>query len=166
MDDYLHSFPSLEQIVSVVVDVTELLKTSGFNLFNLVSNNQEILKIYHTTVTIKKQTSKRIFNQTSIERTLGILWDPEQDVLRSKVINKEVSDSNRGILSFVSSIFDPLGILTPALIKPKSIIQDLWKQIIDCDHPIPLDILDRQKKLKDTLDRLRAIEIPRWCRYT
>ena len=73
MDDYLHSFPSLEQIVSVVVDVTELLKTSGFNLFNLVSNNQEILKIYHTTVTIKKQTSKRIFNQTSIERTLGIL---------------------------------------------------------------------------------------------
>ena len=35
MDDYLDSCPSLEQAVSVIVDVIQLLKTSGFNLLNL-----------------------------------------------------------------------------------------------------------------------------------
>ena len=126
MDEYLHSCPLLEQAVSVTVDIIQLLKTSEFNPFNLVSNNQEILK--HTTqkLLLKNKLVNLDLNQTSIERTLGILWVPEQDVLRVKVINKEVPDTKRGILSFVSSIFDPLGIHTPALIDPKCIIQDLW----------------------------------------
>ena len=32
MDDYLDSFPSLEQAISVIVHVIQLLKSSGFNL--------------------------------------------------------------------------------------------------------------------------------------
>ena len=32
MDNYLDSFPSLEQAISVTVDVIQLLKSSGFNL--------------------------------------------------------------------------------------------------------------------------------------
>ena len=70
------------------------------------------------------------------------------------------------MLSFIGSIFDPLGILASALIEPKCIIQDLWKQSIDWDHPIPLDILDKWKTWEDTLDSLTTIEIPRWYRYT
>ena len=126
MDDYLDSCPSLEQTVSVIVNVIQLLKTSGFNLLNLVSNNLEILKYTTQKLLLKNKLVNLDLNQTSIEQTLGILWVPEQDVLRVKVINKEVPDTKRGIMSFVSSIFDPLGILTPALIDPKCIKQDLW----------------------------------------
>ena len=126
MDDYLDSCPSLEQAVSVIVDVIQLLKTSAFNLLNLVSNNLEILKYTTQKLLLKNKLVNLDLNQTSIERTLGILWVPEQDVLRVKVINKEAPDTKRGIMSFVSSIFDPLGILTPALIDPKCIKQDLW----------------------------------------
>ena len=72
----------------------------------------------------------------------GILRDQEQDVLWIKAINKEVPNIKQGILSFVNSIFDPSGILTPALIEPKCIIQDLWKHNIDWDLPMPSDILD------------------------
>ena len=126
MDDYLDSCPSLEQAVSVIVDVIQLLKTSGFNLLNLLSNNQEILKYTTQKLLLKNKLVNLDLNQTSTEQTLGILWVPEQDVLRVKVINKEVPDTKRGIMSFVSLIFEPLGILTPALIEPKCIIQDLW----------------------------------------
>ena len=105
-------------------------------------------------------------NQTSIERTLVILLDLVHDVLRIKVINKEVSNTKRGILSLVSSILDPLGILISVLLELKCIIQDLWKQNIDWDYPIPLDILDRSKKWKNTLDSLGTIEILRWYKYT
>ena len=158
MDDYLDSFPSLELVISMIVDVIQILKISGFN--------EEILKYTTQELPLKNKLVNLDLNQTSIECTLGILWYPEQDALRIKVINKEVPNTKRGILSFVSSILNLLGILTPALIEAKYIIQDLWKQNIDWDHPIPLDILGWWKRWKDTLDSLRAIEIPRWCRYT
>ena len=161
MDDYFDSFPSLEQAISVIVDVIQLLKLGGFNLTKFVSNNLEILKYTTRELPSKNKLVNLDLNQTSIEQTLGIFWDPEQEVLRIKVINKKVPNTKRGILSFVSSIFDLLGILTPALIEPKCIIQDLWKQNIDWDHPIRLDILDRWQKWKNTLDSLRTIEIPR-----
>ena len=141
MDDYLDSFPSLEQAVSVIVDVIQLLKTSEFNLTKFVANNQEILKYTTQELPLKNKLVNLDLDQTSIEQMLGLLWSPEQDVLRIKVINKEVPNAKQGILSFVSLIFDPLGILTPALIEPKCIMQDLWKQNIYWDHPIPLDIL-------------------------
>ena len=137
MDDYLDSFLSLEQAISITVDVIQLLKTSGFNLTKFVSNNQVVLKYTTQELPLKNKLVNLDLNQTLIEQTLVILWAPEQHVLRIKVINKEVSNTKQGILNFVSSIFNPLGILTLVLIEPKCIIQDLWKQNIDWDHPIP-----------------------------
>ena len=129
-----------------------------------MSNKQEIIKYTTQELPSKNKLVNVDVKQTSTERALGILWDSEQDVLRIKEINKEVPNTKRGILSSVSSIFNPLGILT--LVEPKCIIQDLWKQKIDWDHPIPLDILDRWQKWESILDSSRTIQIPRWCRYS
>ena len=56
---------------------------------------------------------------TPIRRTLGVLWDTEDDLLKVKTIQKDVPMTKYGLLSLVSSIFDPLGILTPPIIEPK-----------------------------------------------
>ena len=93
MDDYLDSFPSLEQTISVIVDVIQLLKTSEFNLTKLVSNNQEVLKYTTQDLPLKNKLVNLDLNQTLIEQTLVILWAPEQPVLRIKVINKEVPNT-------------------------------------------------------------------------
>ena len=132
-DNYLDSFHPLEQAISVMVDVIQLLKSIGFNsyvnswvnLYKFVSKNQEILKYTTQELPLKSKLVTVDLNYTSIEWTLRILWDLEQDVLRIKVKNKEFPITKRGILSFVSLIFAPLGILTPALIEPKWTIQDL-----------------------------------------
>ena len=58
-----------------------------------------------------------------IQRALGVLWDTENDLLKVKTIQKDISLTKRGLLSLVSSIFDPLGILTPTIIESKQIIQ-------------------------------------------
>ena len=59
MDDYFDSFPSLEQAISVIVDVIQLLMRSGFNLslFQITKNS----KLYHTRITIKKHPRKLRF---------------------------------------------------------------------------------------------------------
>ena len=38
-DDYLDSFPDLEEVISVAVEVKQLLKLVRFNLTKLVSSN-------------------------------------------------------------------------------------------------------------------------------
>ena len=73
MDDYLDSFPSLEQAVSVIVDVIQLLKTSEFNLTKFVANNQEILKYTTQELPLKNKLVNLDLDQTSIEQMLGLL---------------------------------------------------------------------------------------------
>ena len=108
MDDYLDSFPCLEEAIKVIVEVVQLLKFSGLNLTKFVSNNSEIGKYTRYQSPTAKDLINLDLDETPIEQALGVLWDPKQDVLIIKTVNKEVPNTKRGILSFVSSIFDPL----------------------------------------------------------
>ena len=68
--------------------------------------------------------SRSIFDSNEL-RALGILWNLGTDVLQIKVTTKDVPLTKRGILSYTSSIFDPLGILAPIILEPKLTIQSL-----------------------------------------
>ena len=57
----------------------------------------------------------------------------------------------------MSSIFDP-----PYLLQPKRIIQQLWKQNIDRDEPIPNSLLNQWEFLKEYMQFISDINIPPW----
>ena len=63
-----------------------------------------------------------------IQRALGVSLDIEHDILFFKPIEKGMPVTKRGILSLVSSIFDPLGILTPSILQTNLITQDFWRK--------------------------------------
>ena len=88
--------------------------------------------------------------------------NPGTDVLQIKVTAKDVPLTKRGILSYTSSIFDPLGILAPIILEPKLIIQSLWKQKIDWDSEISTDLKQRFLSWKEKLQSWDAIQIQRW----
>ena len=56
------------------------------------------------------------------ERVLGVLWNAENSTLGFKVNLKENPLTRRGVLSVLSSIYDPLGFGAPFL-KGNRIIQ-------------------------------------------
>ena len=97
-----------------------------------------------------------------IERALGVLWQPEKDILKIKSIEKKLPATKREILSFISTIFDPLGFVTTAVLEPKLIMQELWKRSIEWDEDVPDDLAQRRSKWQATLSNLSKIEIPRW----
>ena len=70
------------------------------------------------------------------ERALGSLWNPLNDLLQIKAVNKTLPTSKRGILSFISSIFDPLGMSASATLESTLLIQELWKQKLDWDEKL------------------------------
>ena len=76
-----------------------------------------------------------------IQLSLGTFWCIESDTLGVRIELKDKSLSRRGILSTRSSVYDPLGIFSPVILCGKLILQDLCRQNVDWDDPVPEEIL-------------------------
>ena len=57
---------------------------------------------------------------------MGVQWDVEGDVLFI-VQEPNQPPTKLGILSTVSSLYDPLGFVCPLVLEAKTILQKLWK---------------------------------------
>ena len=102
-DNYLDSFPGLEEASKVIVEVIQLLKLGKLNLTKFVSNNSGIDKYTRQQLPKAKDLANLDLDETPIERALGVLWDPKQDVpidIPRYTVNKEVPNTKRGILKF------------------------------------------------------------------
>ena len=71
-----------------------------------------------------------------IERALGVVWCLENDCLTFHLQLKDLPLTRRGVLSKMSSIFDPLGLASPFLLKGKRILQMITGKKCDWDDPI------------------------------
>lgn len=142
--------------------MTEALKSCGFRLTKWLSNSCEILKCFPNTETVINVNLD--LNKLPTERVLGMLWNPNTDYFTFKVVNKPSPETKRGILSLTSSIFDPLGILTPFILEGKLIIQFLWKSKVDWDEEIPTELKTRWLSWRKKLEKLTSINIPRWLK--
>lgn len=72
-----------------------------------------------------------------IERALGIHWNVESDTFQFKIVIKDRPLTRRGLLSIVSSIYDPLGFLAPVVLPAKMILHDLSRLKIGWDDDLP-----------------------------
>lgn len=65
-------------------------------------------------------------DQLPVDRALGLQWSMEDDTFRFGVIIPEKPHTRRGLLSMVSSVFDPSGILAPLTLPAKQLLQLGW----------------------------------------
>ena len=72
-----------------------------------------------------------------LERALGVYWDAKSDTFKFKAVQGGKPSTKRGILSFVSSLFDPLGFLSPFVFSVKILLQELWRDKLPWDQEIP-----------------------------
>ena len=66
-----------------------------------------------------------------------MIWNVNEDFFVFKPLLKQCVYTKRDILGIVTSIFDPLGILTPSILEAKLIIQSLWAENAVWDDQIP-----------------------------
>lgn len=102
-------------------------------------------------------------SKSTTVKTLGLSWNPGSD---SFSYNVTVSTMNvitkRQILSIIARLYDPLGWITPALIRAKIFIQQLWRKGISWDIALAEDVAAEWRLIYDDLVHLRDIYIPRW----
>ena len=162
VDDLLKSLPTVEDTINLVSDVIKMCAAGGFNLTKFTSNSKEVLK------TIPEERRKKgVKNQDLVsgdipeEKALGVHWNVEEDVLGFQIELKEKPLTRRGLLSTLSSVYDPLGIVAPFILEGRSIIQKLCKGKFKWDETIPEDLKYEWIKWKNKLIDLENIKIAR-----
>ena len=96
-----------------------------------------------------------------VDRTLGIQWNIEEDKLDFKVKLKEKPMTRKGILSIISFIYDPLGLVSPYLLKGMKILQNLCYDSLDWDEKIPENVAQEREYWEEKLLLLKNIQIDR-----
>ncbi|CAH0725011.1 unnamed protein product, partial [Brenthis ino] len=110
---------------------------------------------------IDPQENLTLSESTSI---LGLQWKPSTDTLNIVVsIPDQTGDyiTKRLILSHSFKIFDPLGLISPCTIRPKVLMQELWRRSIGWDEPVPCDLQQTWDELKQDLSKLEFAQVPR-----
>ena len=160
VDDLLKSVESEEAAVILVKELIALLKFGGFRLTKWISNSQEVLE----TVPECEVASQAAVNLDTehLERTLGICWSVSDDCFTfTFALKGEVDATKRGMLKVTSSIFDPLGFLSPFILKAKILLQELWRHNYEWDDKIEGDILKCWRKWLKYAELISAIKVNR-----
>lgn len=95
---------------------------------------------------------------------LGLQWHPIEDELRIDVKpadTLQVTLTKREVSSLIASVFDPLGIASPLMIRGKILLQDLWQEELAWDDPIPQTIQRKFNEYYEELKILPRFAIPR-----
>ena len=128
VDDGLKSVQSIDQAKELIKNTKSLCQKGGFRLHKFTSNSKEVMSSVRQEDRLTDLTDYRLISDdTTIERALGVHWCIESDTLQFRIILQDKPLSRRGILSTVSSLFDPLGLITPFILVGKRILQELCR---------------------------------------
>ena len=108
VDDVLKSVPTIERAIWLAEQLTKLLREGGFHLTKFASNSRQVLEALPQGERATPSINLDL-NQLPVGRALGLHWDAASDTFQFKVVPTKKPPTKRGILSTVSSLYDPLG---------------------------------------------------------
>lgn len=160
VDDLISGAATIEEAFKLRNNISNLLAKSGFLLRKWASNNKNILK----SETSQLNTSHYSISDDKDIKALGVFWSPSDDTLKYSTnfnTNLKGRITKRFILSIISQIFDPLGLLAPVNMRAKLILQKLWREKIDWDQTVPQDLFSAFTHFYNQISDINDIIVPR-----
>ena len=161
VDDCLKSVPSEREAVKLAFDLQSLLKMGGFKLTKWLSNSRSVLNAIPESERAPTIVSLNPCDALPSDRTLGINRNVNRDEMKFKLKVNDQPFTRRGILSVVSSIYDPLGIVSPITLSAKAIIQNLCRQKLSLDNKISMMGQTEWQTWLNSLPHLEKVAVSR-----
>jgi len=159
VDDCIKSVDGADHAVGLQSELKGLANEGGFNMNRWLSNERTVMDAIPEEERAKE--AKDLDFDLPTNRTLGVSWDAEMDQFVFLIDLKEKPATRRGILSVVSSIYDPLGLVAPCVLEAKGLLQELCRLGLSWDDPIPEEFEKKWDKWKTELCMLSEIKIYR-----
>ncbi|KAL4135888.1 hypothetical protein QTP88_007470 [Uroleucon formosanum] len=161
VDDLISGGDSIEVVTGIYHQLQHILEQYGLPLRKWCSSSSQFVD------DIPKDQSDTNFVISMIDNdtvaTLGLLWQPATDNFLFSVEDwcPPSRMNKRSLLSDINSVFDPVGLVSPVLIKGKTFIQQLWALKISWDEVLSEDVQGRWTKFYSSLRQLNQVAIPR-----
>ena len=141
VDNLMKTGSGMEELKEFKQEATEILEGARFPVHKWESNIPEL------------------DSGDNPSKLLGLVWDKREDALEIQAqIQSEQTPTKRSILSQLSSIYDPLGIISPTMVEGKRIYREA------CDEKIGWNTEVNSVNSRDWFkwsSQLRNIKVPR-----
>ena len=162
VDDGLKSVPSNDEAVRLISSCRSMCSEGGLRLHKFASNSKEVLELIPTQDRAASLTDVEIFSSNlQVERALGVQWCIVSDTLQFQITLCDKPLTRRGVLATVSSVYDPLGFIAPIILTGKQILQEMCRDKLDWDDPVPENLRAKWEKWRLDLPKLRHLQVKR-----
>ena len=152
VDNLVYTNNSKDVLLSLYSIANQRMLEGGFCLRAWNTNDSSV----------KGDMCKDTLSPLSEEKVLGYLYDVPTDMLSlANVSLNKGANTKRSILSQVSSVFDPLGLYLPVIVRGKLLIRQMWELKLSWDEVVPKNITDTWINLSNDLEQLKTFSIPR-----
>lgn len=160
-DFYVDDLLSGGDCRSTVPCLLTTLNQYGFPLRKRCSSSNQLMKFIPHANDVPNFVVK--LNEEDTVSALRLLWQLFSDCF--KFVVKEwhppMRMTKRTLLSDTNSVYDPIGLISPVLIKDKIFIQQMWTLKVGWDELLPVDYQSRWIRFYSSLKLLVQLSIPR-----
>lgn len=161
VDDHTGGVYSVKEGKELYRQLKKAFETAGCNLRKFLTNSKELMTYFD-----KKDKENAIANPTKV---LGILWDPICDTLKfqMKFDGGVTPKTKRQLVAEIATIYDPLGLISPVVVKAKILLQNVWAaanktKASNWDDELPKEFIDEWMKIKTRSAAINSLSIKRF----
>ena len=128
IDDFLKSVRTPQEAIEIYQKVRDILIKGGFNLTKWITSEDEV-KSHIPETDRSTKVVKKFEAEPQSSSILGLNWNVDTDsLIVCRGTEQEVPPkiTQRIVLSFVSPVFDPLGICSPFTIRMRFLLKSIW----------------------------------------
>ena len=162
VDDCLKASTSAAEASAEIEDLRAACLKGGFRLRKFVANDIAVLDTIPSSEVAEKIKNLDLRKDPlPAERTLGLQWYTESDECGFCASEITKPATRRGLLSAISAIYDPLGIVSPFVLDAKLLLQRLCASKIEWDDDLPHSELQQWQKWLSVLPNIAKVRLKR-----
>lgn len=158
VDNLILTANSPENALCLYEEARKAFGEMSMNIRDWVSNDIKLLQNI-----LKEQQAK----PTEHVKVLGLMWNPKKDSLKlnlNKLLDKQDDENitKKDVLRTLARLYDPCGLVSPAVMGAKLVFQELCVRKLKWDSPLPEDMRLRWKSALANMKSAADVEIPRY----
>ena len=167
VDDGLKSVANPAEAIDLLTRATAMLATANLRLHKVASSHPEVTHAFPR----EDQASELrdldfSLDTVPVQRALGVQWDISADAFTFKVSLGKRPFTRRGVLSVLNSLYDPLGLAAPVIVRGKLLLRSMMASVSNIqpeswDEPLAEEQRPTWEAWCKALQALTLLMVPR-----